>query len=148
MPALPTPRLPQVDARRPGLMLLTVAVVLLSACAAPAPAPAPPPPATGLAELLERPAERALVDGMRAYDDGQYPQAEAALRRALQDGLQSPRDRASAHKLLAFITCTSDRLAECEAAFRAARSAHPGFALSKSEAGHPLWGPVARRMLP
>jgi len=113
----------------------------------PPPVPAPPPP-VGLAELLERPAERALVDGMRAYDDAQYPQAEAALRRALDAGLQSPRDRASAHKLLAFITCTSERLAECEAAFRAARAADPGFALSKSEAGHPLWGPVARRVLP
>jgi hypothetical protein len=136
-------------AHRPGLTLFTALIALLSACAAPpAPVPVAPPPPVGLAELLERPAERALIDGMRAYDDAQYPQAEAALHRALEAGLQSPRDRASAHKLLAFITCTSERLAECEAAFRAARAADPGFALSKSEAGHPLWGPVARRVLP
>jgi hypothetical protein len=37
---------------------------------------------------------------------------------------------------------------ECEAAFRAARAADPGFVLSRSEAGHPLWGPVYRRVLP
>ena len=62
-------------------------------------------------------------------------------------GLASGRDRASAHKLLAFIACTSERLAECEASFRAARAAEPGFALNRSEAGHPLWGPVYRRVL-
>ena len=97
---------------------------------------------------MERPAERALMDGIRAYDDGQYGPAEAALRKALTTGLASPRDRAGAHKLLAFITCTSARVAECEAAFRAARAADASFALNRSEAGHPLWGPVYRRALP
>jgi len=123
-----------------------VALVMLAACAAP-PAPPPPPP-SGLAELMERPAERLLFEGIRAYDDGQYTQAETALRRALATGLRSGRDRASAHKLLAFITCTSERLAACEAAFRAARAADPAFALSRSEAGHPLWGPVYRKTAP
>jgi len=118
-----------------------LATLLLAGCSA------PKPPPTGLAELMERPAERALVEGLRAYDDGQYPQAEAALQRALAAGLASGRDRASAHKLLAFIACTSERLAECEASFRAARAAEPGFALNRSEAGHPLWGPVYRRVL-
>jgi Tfp pilus assembly protein PilF len=119
--------------------------LLLAACSAP-PKPPPPAPPGGLAELMERPGERALFDGIRAYDDGQYPQAEAALRKALAAGLQSGRDRASAHKLLAFITCTSERPADCEAAFRAARAADPAFALSRSEAGHPLWGPVYRKL--
>jgi Tfp pilus assembly protein PilF len=97
---------------------------------------------------MEIPAERALFDGIRAYDDGQYPQAEAALRKALAAGLRSGRDQASAHKLLAFITCTSDRVDVCEAEFRAARAADAGFVLSRSEAGHPLWGPVYRKALP
>jgi hypothetical protein len=114
--------------------------VWLTGCAAPT------PPPDGLADLMERPAERALFDGIRAYDDGQYPQAEAALRRALQAGLRSGRDRASAHKLLAFITCSSERFADCEAEFRAARAADPAFVLGRSEAGHPLWGPVYRRL--
>jgi len=107
-----------------------------------------PVPGTGLSELMERPAERALVEGIRAYDDGQYAQSEAALRRALASGLASGRDRATAHKLIAFITCTSNRAGDCEAAFRAARAADPAFALSRSEAGHPLWGPVYRKTLP
>jgi Tfp pilus assembly protein PilF len=124
-----------------------LAALLLAGCASAPPPPAPTAP-NGLAELMERPAERALIEGIRAYDDGQYSQAEAALRKALGNGLASARDRASAHKLLAFITCTSERLAECEAAFRAARAADPAFALNRSEAGHPLWGPVYRKVMP
>ena len=129
---------------RPALMLvLLAAAALLGACATP---PPPPAPATGLSEVMERPAERALLDGIRAYDDGQYAQAEKALRQALAEGLPSARDRATAHKLLAFITCTSDRLADCRTQFREARAADAGFALSRSEAGHPVWGPVYRSL--
>ena len=120
-------------------------LAVLGGCAA---APPPPPPPVGLAEVLERPAERALLDGMRAYDDGQYAQAETALRKALAGELRSHRDRASAHKLLAFIACTSERIAECADHFRAARQADPGFALGHAEAGHPLWGPIYRQTLP
>ena len=124
-----------------GTTWLTVgmAAAMLAGCATPVPTAKP---ATGLAELMERPGERALFDGLRAYDDGQYPQAETALQRALSSGLKSARDRATAHKLLAFVYCTSGRMAECEAAFQAAKAADPAFALSRSEAGHPLWGPV------
>ena len=121
-----------------SLLLVLAAAALAAGCAAPPPAPKP----TGLAEVMERPAERALFEGIRAYDDGQYAQAEKALRAALADGLQSARDRATAHKLLAFITCTSERLADCEQQFREARAADASFALSRSEAGHPVWGPV------
>ncbi|MBK7276753.1 MAG: TssQ family T6SS-associated lipoprotein [Betaproteobacteria bacterium] len=130
--------------RRSFAVALAAGLALLAGCAAP-PAAAPP---VGLTDLMERPAERALLDGLRAYDDGQYVQAEAALRQALAGGLRSGRDQASAHKLLAFITCTSERLAECEAAFRAARAADPAFALTRPEAGHPLWGPVYRQVVP
>jgi Tfp pilus assembly protein PilF len=129
----------------PARLASLAAAAMLAACAAPRPAPPPP---SGLADLMERPAERALFEGIRAYDDGQYPLAEAALRKALAAGLRSGRDQASAHKLLAFITCTSERTAECDAEFRAARQADPAFALSRSEAGHPLWGPVYRQVLP
>jgi len=127
-------------ARSRALQAMAVAFALLGGCAE---APKAPPP-SGLAELMEQPAERALLDGIRAYDDGQYALSETRLRSALQLGLASPRDQATAHKLLAFITCTSDRLDACRDEFRAARSADAGFALSKSEAGHPLWGPVYR----
>ena len=131
--------------RHPLRFIFLSLAALMVGCAS---APPPPPPAGGLADLMERPAERALIDGIRAYDEGQYPVAEAALRKALATGLRSPRDQASAHKLLAFITCTSNRLADCEAAFRAARAADGSFALSRSEAGHPQWGPVYKKVVP
>ena len=123
--------------------LLLASAALAAGCSTPPPS-APPP--TGLAEVMQRSAERALLEGIRAYDDGQYAQAEKALRKALADGLQSPRDRATAHKLLAFISCTSDRLNDCQTQFREARAADASFALSRSEAGHPVWGPVYKSL--
>lgn len=117
--------------------------VLLVGCAT-----SPPAPEVGLVDLMDRPAERALYEGIRAYDDGQFAQAEVQLRKSVGMGLRNGRDRATAHKLLAFITCTSDRMAECEAHFRVARAADPRFALTRSEAGHPQWGPVYRRTQP
>ena len=120
--------------RLPPLAL--VAAMLAGGCAL-APAPSP-----GLMDVAERPAEKALLAGMRAYDDGQYVAAEAQLKQALATGLASPRDRAAAHKHLAFIYCTSQRVPACEAEFRAAQRDDPAFMLSRAEAGHPLWGPV------
>ncbi|MEW6706170.1 MAG: TssQ family T6SS-associated lipoprotein [Pseudomonadota bacterium] len=105
-----------------------------------------PPQQAGLADVIARPAEKALLAGMRAYDEAQYADAEASLNKALGAGLASPRDKATAHKLLAFIYCTSERVPACEQAFRAAKQADPAFALSRSEAGHPLWGPVYRKV--
>ena len=127
----------------PVLLTATLVAALLSACAQ-----APQAPPSGLMEVAERPAEKALLAGIRAYDDAQYAEAEKQLALALKASLTSARDRAAAHKYLAFIYCTSKRSSECEAAFRSARAADPGFALSKSEAGHPLWGPVYKRVQP
>lgn len=106
----------------------------------------PPNAQPGLMDVAERPAEKALLAGMRAYDDGQYPQAEQLLNQALAAGLASPKDRAAAHKYLAFIFCTSERMSACETEFRAAHAVDPTFALTKAEAGHPLWGPVYQRV--
>jgi hypothetical protein len=122
--------------------LASSVVLLLAACAA------PPGKPIGLTDVAERPAEKALLAGIRAYDDGQYTESEKHLRTALGAGLGSAKNRAAANKHLAFIYCTSNRQLDCEAAFRAARQADRAFALSKSEAGHPLWGPVYRRVQP
>jgi Tfp pilus assembly protein PilF len=112
---------------------------------APEPPAAAPAPAVGVLEMMGRPAEQALLAGLRAYEDGQYPLAERRLQGALKAGLAAPKDRAVAYKTLAFVYCSSKRVKPCEEAFRAAREADPGFALTKAEAGHPLWGPVYRR---
>ena len=118
--------------------LVPLLTALFAGCAT-----APQP--VGLMDVISRPAERALQSGIRAYEDAQYAEAEKQLNLALQTGLVSPRDQGAAHKTLAFIYCTSNRVVECEAEFRAARKSDPAFALSKSEQGHPLWGPVYKR---
>ena len=123
------------------LLTATLALTtLLAGCAL------PPAASPGLMDVAERPAEKALLGGMRAYDDAQYPAAEKLLAQSLKTGLASPRDRAAAHKYLAFIYCTSSRMPACESEFRAARTDDPAFTLSKSESGHPQWGPVWQRV--
>jgi Tfp pilus assembly protein PilF len=124
------------------LIGVTFASLLLAGCATQAPKPAP----VGLLDVISRPAEKALQAGLRAYDDAQYGESEKQLNNALKAGLVSARDQAEAHKVLAFIYCTSRRMVECEAEFRAAKASDPSFALSKSEQGHPLWGPVYRKI--
>jgi Tfp pilus assembly protein PilF len=126
-----------------ALALVPVLAVLLTGCVTP-----PPAPPVGLLDVTSRPAERALQSGIRAYEDAQYAEAEKQLNLSLQSGLVSPRDRGAAHKTLAFIYCTSNRVVECEAEFRAAKKDDPNFTLSKSEQGHPLWGPVYKRAQP
>lgn len=125
-----------------GLACAAAVAALLAGCAAAPPAP------VGVLDLYARPAERALLDGLKAYDDAQYDLAAQRMRDALAIGLASPRDRAEAHKRLAFIDCAAGRLDACEAEFRAARRADPAFALDRAEAGHPVWGPVYRRLPP
>jgi hypothetical protein len=127
---------------RIALVAAAAALVLLAGCVQ------PPTQAPGLMDVAERPAEKALLAGIRAYEDGQYPESEKQLGAALQTGLPSAKDRAAANKYLAFVYCTSNRIPDCEQAFRAARKADPAFALSKSESGHPLWGPVYKRAVP
>jgi len=100
------------------------------------------------AERVAAPGEGALTAGIKAYRAGQYGEAESQLKQSLALGLSIGPDRANAHKYLAFIYCTSKRETLCAQAFRAAREADPAFALSKSEAGHPMWGPVYRKTLP
>jgi Tfp pilus assembly protein PilF len=121
-----------------------VAVIALSAALAGCETPPAQSP-LGLTDLTERPAERALMGAMRAYDDADYPAVERQANEAMKLGLRSNRDVATAHKLRAFVYCTSNRLAACEAEFRAARAADPAFVLSHAEAGHPVWGPVYLR---
>ena len=114
---------------------------ILTACAQVAPA-AP----IGLLDVTARAAEQALLGGLRAYDEAQYETAEQKFRQALAAGLVSPRDRAEAHKRLAFLDCAAARLQACEQEFRLARQADPRFVLDASEAGHPVWGPVYRAL--
>lgn len=109
-------------------------------------APASVPPAD---EAASRPSlvDTLLADGLKSYQAGQYRQAEGQLRTALQAGLRTPTDTANANKHLAFIYCITKRYALCESAFKAAKAADPGFALTRSEAGHPMWAQTYKKAL-
>ena len=62
--------MPKNPTHPPAWAALT-AVLLLGGCML------APGSRTGLMDVSERPAEKALLGGMRAYDDAQYAQAEA-----------------------------------------------------------------------
>jgi Tfp pilus assembly protein PilF len=141
-----TKRLDSVARRTP--LATSVFMLALGGCAlleAPAPPPAPAP-TVSVARLYEQPAERAFIHGMRFYEEGQYERAEVLLRRSLADGLRDSYDVATANKHLAFIACAYDRPTDCEASFRAAFAADPKFRLTDAEVGHPIWGPVYKRV--
>ena len=121
------------------------AAALLAGCASSS-APPPPVQTISIARLYEQPAERAFLNAMRFYEEGQHERAEVLFRRALAEGLKNGNDVAMADKHLAFIACAYNRPAECETAFRAAFAADPDFRLTDAEVGHPIWGPVYRRV--
>ena len=127
-------------------VLLACATAMLVAACATAPPPPAPQPTVSVARLYEQPAERAFLNALRLYEEGQHERAEAQFRRALADGLKDRHDVAMANKHLAFIACAYNRPVDCETAFRAAFAADPGFGLTDAEVGHPIWGPVYRRV--
>lgn len=115
------------------------AALLVAACQA-------PPATTSISQLYQRPAERALIDGLRYYEGGEFQKAESSLSAAVTGGLADPRDLAVAYKYLAFIACAFNRGTECALDFTQAFTADPSFRLNDTEIGHPLWGPVYRRV--
>lgn len=90
--------------------------------------------------------ERELESGIKSYEDGAYKTALRHLHGALALGLDAGADRARAYKYLAFIDCGAGREKSCREEFRKALDADPGFDLAPAEAGHPIWGPVFRRV--
>jgi hypothetical protein len=122
------------------LVLIALSALGLAGCQS---TPTEPP---SIARLYQRPAERALIDGIRLYDSAEFERAEASLHAALAANLSSQRDVAVAYKYLAFIACAFNRGTECALDFTNAFNADPTFQLSDAEIGHPLWGPVYRRV--
>ena len=127
--------------------VIAALAALLAGCQSLVPsAPASLPSTDSIVLLYQRPAERALINALRAYEDGSFERAEQSFRTALLQQLRDPRDTAIAHKYLAFIACAFNRLVECEQQFRNAIAADPKFLLTDAEIGHPIWGPVYRRV--
>jgi hypothetical protein len=108
-----------------------------SAASATAGREASPPPSKPSGEPL-------VTAAIFHFEEGNYARAEQLLRSGLAAGLPRAADRAQAHKYLAFISCVTERLAQCRTEFRQALKSDPAFALTAAEAGHPTWGPAFR----
>jgi Tfp pilus assembly protein PilF len=83
----------------------------------------------------------ALDAGLKQYEQGDYAESAKNLQTAIDVGLPE-KERASAHKHLAFIHCSSNRERQCRDEFRKGLAADPALELTPAEAGHPLWGPI------
>jgi Tfp pilus assembly protein PilF len=94
-----------------------------------------------LRDLLPSPGSSALQKALRAYDGGEYGEAEIGLQEAIGQGL-SDGERVDARKHLAFIYCASGREKQCREEFRKALAIAPQLDLSDAESGHPVWGPL------
>ena len=88
--------------------------------------------------------KQALQRALKTYEEGGYKSASRQFQAALDLGLESAHDQATAHKYLGFIDCASGREKACREEFRMAFAADPKFDLDAAEAGHPIWGPVFR----
>jgi Tfp pilus assembly protein PilF len=87
-----------------------------------------------------------LLGGIASYENGNYRLAARQLQSALALGLEGPANQARAHKYLAFMHCVDGRQAQCRDEFRKAISSEPAFDLTPAESGHPIWGPVFRKL--
>jgi Tfp pilus assembly protein PilF len=87
----------------------------------------------------------ALSTGLKQYEDGDYAESAKNLQGAIELGVPD-KQRANAHKHLAFIHCSSNRERQCRDEFRRALAVDPALELAPAEAGHPVWGPVFRSL--
>lgn len=104
-------------------------------------APKPPEP-TAAEKAVAKKAEVNLANGIKAYENGDYKTSQSELQGALALGLANRVDQMRANKYLAFIACAGNQRDVCKTHFLKAFAISPKFSLAKSEAGHPVWGPV------
>jgi Tfp pilus assembly protein PilF len=83
--------------------------------------------------------------GLKQYEAGEYTESAKNLQGAISLGLPE-RQRADAHKYLAFIHCSSNRERQCRDEFRKALAIDPALELAPAETGHPVWGPIFRSL--
>jgi Tfp pilus assembly protein PilF len=82
---------------------------------------------------------------LEQYESGDYDESAKNFQGALKEGL-GEKERANAHKHLAFIHCASSRERQCRDEFRRALAVNPSLELDAAEAGHPVWGPIFRQL--
>ena len=87
----------------------------------------------------------ALATGLKQYEDGDFASSLKNLQGAIELGVPV-KQRANAHKHLAFIQCSWGQERQCRDEFRKALAADPTLQLAPAEAGHPVWGPIFRSL--
>jgi Tfp pilus assembly protein PilF len=87
----------------------------------------------------------ALKAGLKQYEEGDFASSLKNLQGAIEVGVPV-KQRATAHKHLAFIQCSWGQERECREEFRKALAADPKMQLAPAEAGHPVWGPIFRSL--
>lgn len=87
--------------------------------------------------------EKLLQDGMKSYEDADYTKAIKSFQDALKEAL-TEQNQMTAHKMLAFSYCLTNRTTLCRAEFEANFKLDANFDLAPAEAGHPAWGPSFR----
>jgi len=102
---------------------------------APAPAPIPIPTAS----------DRALAEGVRLFDAGDFNGAIKELLGAKEiwdvTTSGSIANKLAAHKYLAFSYCVTNRRTQCRQQFVDAIKLDTNFSLEPAEKTHPVWGP-------
>jgi Tfp pilus assembly protein PilF len=122
------------------ILLLLVGIMILTSCAS---------LRDRIDQLTKQPqsaGDQLLANGIKSYEEGEYKSAAKNLQDAINAGISNKIDSAKAHKYLAFIACGSDNTQRCNDEFRKAFEDDPNFALDTAEAGHPVWGPVYRKV--
>ena len=115
---------------------LVMALALLAGCSS--------RPMLGISRTIGTASNKDLAGGIRAYENGDYEESERLLKRSVDEGLTFQRDEITARKYLAFTYCVTNEERKCREQFRKVLELDPRFELDKSEAGHPVWGPVFR----
>lgn len=102
----------------------------------------------GGVRLFRTPTEFMVNSGIRYYEDGNYPAAQATLQNLVAQKDATKGEKVLGYKYLAFVHCISRtesrdvREKMCRDSFKKAFELDPNFNLSSAEAGHPVWGPI------
>lgn len=132
------------SSRRLAAAVLFAALVL-AGCAVPGGKPGAEAPARPAVQASLPSGGPALARGMASYEDGNYGEAASQLRLSLEQKLSAP-EQILARKHLAFSYCVTSKDRQCGEEFRKLIDLSPSFELDPAEAGHPIWGPVFRRV--
>jgi hypothetical protein len=87
-----------------------------------------------------------LEKSIKNFEDGDYDSSMAYLNQIVTSDDANRYIKVEAYKYRAFIYCLGNKQSLCQESFKMAFILNPKFELTKAEAGHPIWGPVYKRV--